>query len=737
MNNNDIKSLTPRSNQWYFVIVTSMYSLLYCYIVIKMFAITTISEIFFIGSISIYILLTKLNNMKLSKVFGICLLITIPLTLKSLTSSYNELATYIGLTKGYYLPQFMTTTSTIEASILLACLVAFTLFKTVEKRLIYPYVCAFITVLAWQVYSEQAMSFLLNSSLLILLLGVIITAKFTYQKKVIRESIGIISVSILLLVSSLFMPPQQSNLHLKTTQAIQNSLYNRQSIDWKTDGDMMQISKAATTDKEALTLIMEQPTAMYLKGFIGSKYKDNQWTTLSNQTYYYAQPLLETLKKNDFTSETMLGNTYRQMSKEEPTMVRVFPKYASKKYSYSPYELITAITSTSFQRDGLQNATTWSKASHYEYKIMNKARIMYPVTAQQEKTATFLATEAHYNEFVYKNYLQLTIEDREIIDSHYEQKVKSVQSYDEAIKIVQQYLQNNLRFDENTKAITEEESFVATTLQQTKRGFSPHYATIATLIFRDLNIPARYVEGYIVTKEAVENKKAYSEIFVSGRAAHAWTEIYLDQLGWIPVEVTPGFEKKMPKLETPLPAIQATQARTHSSAQKTQTAGEQDGKKEVIEDTDITVEPQPKKEKERWPIWLKWLVITTALIVALLLVVCIYVHSKRKYVRSLKNTKKHLTNVQQVQAKLAYIEWQLVQILQLKKPTQSLYSWLDVLPKNYTRAMEKLIIEYQKITYGQLNNTEDFERYIEQIQNSINKPLSKWQQVKYYCQGLK
>lgn len=684
--------------------------------------------------IIVYILLIKLNNKKFTNYLSLVLVLLLPCTVKSMTVVYNEFSNYIARLTGYYLPEFATTASSIPITLVLTSIAGVTLYRMVEKRWISPYILSFLFVIAWQVYSKQAASFLLNSVLLILLLGCIVSAKFTLRKNNWLEIGGLLFFCILLLATSSFIPEKHSNLHEQTAQAIQHSLYNRQPIDWKTDGDMTRISQAYTTNKEALKIIMEQPTAIYLKGFIGSTYTNNKWTLLSNEAYYYAQPLLTSLKKENFTSETILAENYRQTTNEQASSVRVFPKQASKKYGYAPYELLTPIKSTSLKRDGILSATTWAKASSYQYEIMDKARVMYPVTAQQTRNEEFLAAEAHYNEFVYKNYLQVTKEDQKIIESHYPKERPAISSYADAIKEVQTYLQKNMRFEKNTKAITSKDNFVQMTLENTKRGFSPHYATIATLVFRDLHIPARYVEGYIVTKDQVQDKKPYSEISVRGKEAHAWTEIYINQLGWVPVEVTPGFEKKIPKLETPIATNQATKSISQVQSKNVQTPGEQAGEKEVIEDKSVTIEPQPKKKKEAGSYWL------LASISGLFLVVLaffIYIYIKRKTVRTLKKAQQSKDLLRRTKANMAYIEWQFEHILQLTRPAQSLYSWLDILPKNYTRAMKNLIEEYQKISYGQAENTDDFEYYMKQVQNSIHRPLTIANHVKYYLRGTK
>ena len=60
-------------------------------------------------------------------------------------------------------------------------------------------------------------------------------------------------------------------------------------------------------------------------------------------------------------------------------------------------------------------------------------------------------------------------------------------------------------------------------------------------MFRYFGIPARYVEGYIITPEDANSAKSGEPIAVTGENAHAWAEYYRDGVGWIPFEATPPY----------------------------------------------------------------------------------------------------------------------------------------------------------------------------------------------------
>lgn len=80
-------------------------------------------------------------------------------------------------------------------------------------------------------------------------------------------------------------------------------------------------------------------------------------------------------------------------------------------------------------------------------------------------------------------------------------------------------------------------------LNENRQGYCVYFASAATLIFRQAGIPARYVEGFVITPDMMQGKATDGKVTVTVRddKAHAWTEIYIAGYGWIPIEVTPGY----------------------------------------------------------------------------------------------------------------------------------------------------------------------------------------------------
>ena len=68
----------------------------------------------------------------------------------------------------------------------------------------------------------------------------------------------------------------------------------------------------------------------------------------------------------------------------------------------------------------------------------------------------------------------------------------------------------------------------------TKTGFCEHYATTFTTLMRAANIPARVVIGYL----GGEHNPLTNQIVVRQSDAHAWSEFWSDQQGWVRVDPT-------------------------------------------------------------------------------------------------------------------------------------------------------------------------------------------------------
>ena len=82
--------------------------------------------------------------------------------------------------------------------------------------------------------------------------------------------------------------------------------------------------------------------------------------------------------------------------------------------------------------------------------------------------------------------------------------------------------------------VTDAESFLDYFLTESQKGYCVHYATAFCLMARAMGYPSRYVQGYQVPVTDSSDTR------VDTSMAHAWPEVWLDGVGWVIFEPTPG-----------------------------------------------------------------------------------------------------------------------------------------------------------------------------------------------------
>ncbi|TCK97739.1 transglutaminase superfamily protein [Natranaerovirga hydrolytica] len=117
--------------------------------------------------------------------------------------------------------------------------------------------------------------------------------------------------------------------------------------------------------------------------------------------------------------------------------------------------------------------------------------------------------------------------------------------YDQA-KAIESYLKDNYtytlepNFNENTI------DPISKFLFQEKQGYCTSFATSMALMLRSLDIPTRYVIGYVASEPISGQNPEYDSLNqsffrIKDYNAHAWVEVYFEGFGWVPFEPTSGF----------------------------------------------------------------------------------------------------------------------------------------------------------------------------------------------------
>ncbi len=86
-------------------------------------------------------------------------------------------------------------------------------------------------------------------------------------------------------------------------------------------------------------------------------------------------------------------------------------------------------------------------------------------------------------------------------------------------------------------SVTDAGDYVDYFLFDKKEGFCTHFATVFVLLARSQGIAARYVQGYSVLSKV-------RDFEVRSDRTHAWPEAYIDGVGWMIFEPTPGYKQR-------------------------------------------------------------------------------------------------------------------------------------------------------------------------------------------------
>ena len=139
--------------------------------------------------------------------------------------------------------------------------------------------------------------------------------------------------------------------------------------------------------------------------------------------------------------------------------------------------------------------------------------------------------ELAYRDFVHANYLYVDPQLKTYMDDIIEFNGFNPSSTS-IISDVATYIQNAATYNLQYNPAIDSAVHPIIAFLTAREGVCRHYASAATALYRSLGIPARYTIGF------VGNTKAEEWTEVKANQAHAWVEVYIDGIGWLPIEVT-------------------------------------------------------------------------------------------------------------------------------------------------------------------------------------------------------
>lgn len=336
---------------------------------------------------------------------------------------------------------------------------------------------------------------------------------------------------------------------------IQTARYGGRSANSLPKGDLSRLGDWEGSEDTALEVQMSVPGSYYLKGFTGGVYTGDAWEAETPSVYYEAKDLFYWLGKENFFTGTQLAEGEKLLSGEENTpdsSMKITVKKADREFCYLPYELSDSGSRFFAAGDYQLASEKLFGEKNYEFsltenlvkKFPDLAAELYIQETEDAETALYEQLESYYNQFVYEQYLDIPDVARHTLKQELgpsEVKEKNHADYASAIRRIRKYLEAQITYSEYSEPISKGQDFLTDFLTSSKSGYCVHYAAAAALMFRYYGIPSRYVEGYLITPECASGADADGKVQVAGKDGHAWCEIYVDGLGWVPVEMTPVF----------------------------------------------------------------------------------------------------------------------------------------------------------------------------------------------------
>ncbi len=434
---------------------------------------------------------------------------------------------------------------------------------TVLARLRFPAITILCTVLAAALAICLKDAFAPYGTAALLAAGalaLVISAAPWGERRTLRASLGtaaVLAAACVALAASMSIPYLRSGRGFAdSAAAIKNGIHRykyEQTSPNLPEGDFDGLGGRESAGQEMLSVTMRDGVeTMYLRGFTGDVYTGDGWAAASNDDLADNAEILYWLHRRGIYPQTQVAEAVRTVEDAidmQAGQVTVKNTAACGKYVYIPY---------SVRRDGLEDVLTTEKlapgaasqestsrqARTYSY-IKNAAEVIPEVIQNLNESDTpevksYLEAASVYGEFVKAHCLDVPEEVKTVLTEKLRDYVQEDMTYAQLVQCVRSFLDDNMSLENEPDVFTGDGDFALWTLEQ-GCGYDVHYATLTVLALRCLGIPARYAEGYVIdgeTAQADEN----GVISVDDSCAHVWAELYQEGVGWIPVDLTPGFE---------------------------------------------------------------------------------------------------------------------------------------------------------------------------------------------------
>lgn len=301
-------------------------------------------------------------------------------------------------------------------------------------------------------------------------------------------------------------------------------------------GRLGNVDEVKNTGLEMLRVNMTQTdNNIYLKGFVGNEYDRNKWTDINTDNLKELVGITGIMggRSNSLVTDYDYIGEFYDGKVADKFEIRYLKDQI--KFRYMPYYV---------DRYYYDNEKEMRLST--DYSIGNEVFNVYDISLD-EAINMIKDDEKSLEEFSEFTNISCGISDevaevlaKEMMDSPVYDGTAA--SLIDCIKYVQKYLSANAIYTLKPGSLDKGDDFIVDFLTVKKAGYCTSFASAGVMMFRYMGIPARYVEGYVITSsDQTRLDNGEVQAIVKDESAHAWPEIYIAGLGFVPVEVTPGY----------------------------------------------------------------------------------------------------------------------------------------------------------------------------------------------------
>lgn len=352
---------------------------------------------------------------------------------------------------------------------------------------------------------------------------------------------------------------RQHQMEHQVKVSIEKMTWKLRKLFDRTDPGRLSNTTPKYEEKELLHLsLASKPVGtVYLRDYTGAFYQNGRWEETDTQKFQERFGEKHSLQVfgmfGNFVLETLMGesrdNLLNQLMDDEDIVDSRMKISYTENAKYldrfsMPYGWSVAYqTGMTPEGMSLNGGDGWigreEKAGSYELETY---------TMSTEAIAGILSkdnrrdTDPDYTGYVYEEYLEVP-EGLDQLDA-FADGIEDSDNMAKQVDLIRQAIWSQAEYSLDLNALPVGQDYLEYFLFSQQRGYCEHFATAGTILLRKKGIPARYVSGYSVGREEFGIDAAYYgeqyTAYAKDSDAHAWCEVYLKGLGWIPVEMTPG-----------------------------------------------------------------------------------------------------------------------------------------------------------------------------------------------------